>query len=591
MKILQSPVVIGVLVFALAFGATAYRLDLSPDLHIGEIIYTRLGIRAGGELALVWDSGEPFLVHPPLYFIALGLTQAAIANPEAVIDQAGDIFLAVANARFLNAFLAALTALFLFWFGWFTGRLPIALLLPALFILDPIAFRTNRRASLETLAMLLTLAGFAILLLAREDRPLNWRRCYAAGFVLGLAILTDEMVFPSLVAIFVFAVIEGMISHSGHYSPSRTALPPLITLGVALLTYGVYPVWALVQGNWTSFSAEKWLGMQRLLGLAPPTGWNYAGIPFTDYGTTYLLLALGVAGTLVILILALHTRFGRLLAAWGVVLYAVYSLLALTGGAIDRFFYLLLVPAILLFGTGVSILIDLFQSSQAAQFDAYSRQIPSAPVIVSAILLVFLPINLLHWTEYYGLGADNAYAQLTSFVNRQLPPSAPINASGDLATFLYLFPDRPVTDVVTPQEAQAEGVHYFTLITSHFDAHSARVDPELINWILARGEALFAARSDSYGGIFLYRLDYDAPATPVPVETGSRLSFRPARSGFISQFLLMLLLWSGGLYCAAEAASRLVPVAAILSMLLARLRLPGGEWDSESASPAQRDKA
>jgi hypothetical protein len=60
---------VALLIFVFTFGLTIYRISQAPDIFTDEIIYTRVGIRTAGEGALVWDSGEAFLIHPPLYFI------------------------------------------------------------------------------------------------------------------------------------------------------------------------------------------------------------------------------------------------------------------------------------------------------------------------------------------------------------------------------------------------------------------------------------------------------------------------------------------------------------------------------------------
>ena len=60
------------MIFLLAAVAVDWRLDMAPDVFTDEILYTRAGIRAAAEGALVWDHGEPLFVHPPLYFLALG---------------------------------------------------------------------------------------------------------------------------------------------------------------------------------------------------------------------------------------------------------------------------------------------------------------------------------------------------------------------------------------------------------------------------------------------------------------------------------------------------------------------------------------
>ncbi len=75
MNTFQHPVVIGLVVFALAFGATAYRLDFAPDLSTDEIIYTRLSNRRPRN---IWS--RPIRVHPPILAYAPALVWWALLS-------------------------------------------------------------------------------------------------------------------------------------------------------------------------------------------------------------------------------------------------------------------------------------------------------------------------------------------------------------------------------------------------------------------------------------------------------------------------------------------------------------------------------
>ncbi len=80
------------LIFVVAFSATAWHLDQAPDILTDEITYTRVGIRVAGEGAVVSDRGTPFLVHPPLYFLAEGAFLRLTSNLANSVHSAGDIF-------------------------------------------------------------------------------------------------------------------------------------------------------------------------------------------------------------------------------------------------------------------------------------------------------------------------------------------------------------------------------------------------------------------------------------------------------------------------------------------------------------------
>jgi dolichyl-phosphate-mannose--protein O-mannosyl transferase len=140
-----------VLIFAMSFAAIRWRADQAPDIFTDEIIYTRLGIRLLGEGALVWDSGDPFLVHPPLYFLMESIYLAFTGDLPSHLYSAGDILSSVYNARGLNAIFSGWTVVILFFLGKRLHGFWFGLFLAALFIFDPFAIRINRRAMLETL--------------------------------------------------------------------------------------------------------------------------------------------------------------------------------------------------------------------------------------------------------------------------------------------------------------------------------------------------------------------------------------------------------------------------------------------------------
>ena len=564
-------ILLSLLVLVSAFGAIAWRINRTPDIFTDEIIYTRLGVRVGGEGALVWDNGQPFIVHPPLYFLLEGLFENLTGHHATPLYGAGDIFASVYHARLLNALLSALTALLLFWIGYRLRGPWLGLLLAALFILDPFVIRTNRRAMIETSAALFSLVGLAVLLSADRQKPLRLWRGILAGLAFGAALLTKELTFVILLAVLLLAVWEAArwaIRHWKKNAPGRQSTYPhtaavlVVSVLVALVTYSLYPVWVIIAGNWDEYYEVKGLGLERLLGLVQLTGWNRPGQSLgalllqrlQDYGSTYLVMGFGGLAVIALLIWGRRDRNNRLLAALGLVYYPFFAFLALVGTGNDQFFYFLLLPSILLVGYTGFLLNDLRSASHS--FLSLDR-LPSwmgKGLLLFLLILVF-PFNAFLWARDYGQGTDNGYTQLTAYVRAQLPPDAPLNASGDPIKFRYFLPDQPIAAAATSQEAQALGLHYFVLAPKDVRSGYGRITPELANWIRSNGVLLFATGGNSYGKIYLYRVDYaPPPAQTVAVSPDAKPGFRSfhrARSAFTGDLVVMLALWS--LLCSGAA--------------------------------------
>ncbi len=553
-RIAVQDAIFSLLVFLLAFGAVAWRLNMAPDLFSDEILYTRLGIRAAGEGALVWDSGKQIVIHPPLYFLAEGLFFKLTGGSRYPVLAPGDIFSAVTHARYYNALLAGLTALLLYWIGARLRGAPLGLLLAGLFFIDPFGVRINRRAMLETQAMLLSLAAFAIWMRDPGKGGRAYGRAIATGLLMGAALLTKELAFLLPLAVLAFGVSE-LLLHTGNGKAS------LLAGIMAFLTYLVFPMWVWFTGDWARFLRVKALALQRLLGLSQLSGWNRPGVSLgefvlqrlVDYGPSYLLLAIGGAASLLVLTLGYRKRAGLLLGIWGIIVYPFFAFLTLFGSGNDQFFYFLLIPAILLTGYLFGEL-QISGSPLASWLASRSRRLPGLAQTtwswlqkagLAFILAVLLPVNLGLWTVRYGFGVDNGYHQLSAFVAENVPRGATINASGDELKFDYFFPNYQIASAGTLEKVQQEGIHYFVLAPKDVQAHYGEVTPELAQWLQANGKLLFKTYGSSYGEIDFYQVGQPSSATSTisTIDSGFTRSYEPARNAFIGSFLLMLALW------------------------------------------------
>lgn len=562
-----STLVIIILIYIFGFGVIAWHLSQAPDVFSDEILYTRVGTRIASEGALVWDGGDPVYIHPPLYFLTEGAYLWLTSNPAAQAYTPGNIFAAVYHARYLNAVFAGITAVLLFLIGRRLRGVYLGLLLAALFILDPFGVRTNRRAMLETMAALLSLAGMALLLVEKSDHKANLSQAIGAGLLFGLGLLTKELTFTVLLALLVFGVWEILRSQRAatqRYT-SRFLSTPFVAILVALLTYSLYPAWMWATGNWAGFWAVKWLAIERLIGIVHLNGWNRPGLSLwtfllprlIEYGSTYLLLLVGGTVTLLLLLLHHHDRTGRLLGVWGLVLYPFYTFVALFGTGNDQFFYYLLVPAIILVGYAtltptawdgrhlpLSLVRHPLLRGMPVTLGPWLRQARIAALIW--LLSFVLPFNLVRWWINYGVGADNGYDQLARYVQDYMPGVDRLYTSGDNIKPKYFFPAQIVVAGNTLEAIQAAGVHYFVVAPKDIWAHYGQMTSAVAGWITANGKLLFHTYDDSYGDIYFYQVAYPDPAqvaTPASALRGPLI--RPAQSGFVASFMLALGVWCG----------------------------------------------
>jgi 4-amino-4-deoxy-L-arabinose transferase-like glycosyltransferase len=590
-------VLLALIVFGVAFDAAVWRIDKAPDILTDEIVYTRAGIRVAGQGALVWDTGSRIYVHPPLYFAVQGLFWRLTGHPLPPMLAAGNIFDSVDHARLVNVFFAGLTAVALFLLGWRLGGLGLGLLLAVLFCLDPFGQRINRRAMLETMAMLLALAGMATFVLGGQAPKgrVSPARSIVAGLLLGAGLLAKEIVFTALVALFLFGLWEAWRQEGDARTPRRLAAwraarPAFLALAVAVLTYSIYPLWMLSTGDVRAtlrmlasghlqhgFLQVKLLSLERLVGLIQITGWNRSGVSLsqfllqrlTNYGSSYLLLALGGLATLWLLWRHWQDWTSRFLGTWGLVLYPFYGFVALFGTGNDQFFYLLLVPAMLIVGYAAHRFVA----------DETSQRARRAGLAVAALLLIgIVPYNAHQWWITYGVGNDNAYDQLVQYVDETLPADVPVNASGDITKFWYFFPERRITYAATPAEARAAGVHYFVLAPKDAREGYGRMTPQLAAWIEAEGQLLYTAQGNSYGRVSLYRVDnLSGEGFPPPdahaAEPGP-LQFRPPQSTFVVSFAIALGAW--------------MVAVVVLSAFLDRRRVGPAATLSPEGQPEQR---
>lgn len=299
-----------------------YRLGPSYGIFVDEITYLRLGVSMAthGTVDLY---GEPFFLHPPLFFVL----EAAVLR---LTDLPGDIIEAVYRYRQINVALAGMTAAALFaivarltrqWVG--------PLVVATLYAVDPFAIRMTSRILLEPAAGLWIVCGYLVLVNAllatppddgAHPRHRRWLRArwILGGVLFGMAILTKEPVA-------LFTVVPLVVAAALRWVPRAGVGLAVLT---AAVTYAIYPLAVLVSGQWPRFIDEKVSGLMRLSGTLQEYGFNTAGsASFVDriierldtLAGTYVILALGTMACAYLLRSGRNAE--RLVALWAAAAY------------------------------------------------------------------------------------------------------------------------------------------------------------------------------------------------------------------------------------------------------------------------------
>jgi 4-amino-4-deoxy-L-arabinose transferase-like glycosyltransferase len=555
-KTRTSQVLLGVFIFVIAFGAVWWRIDKAPDLLTDEILYSRLGLRVLEEGAVVWDHGTMAVIHPPYYYLLNSIFLGSSGTPGAELFAPGNIFEFVAHDRILNALLAGITAVVLFILGLHLRGFWLGITLTLLFVIDPFGVRINRRAMLETMAVLLSLIGLLIFFSGYKRRS---RRSYAilAGVFLGAGILTKELAFIVPLAVGIFGIWE-------YLRKDTDWRYPLITSGISFVNYLIFPIWVLFTGNWEKLIGVKVLALERLVGLVHTSGWNRPGVSFIDflinrlqdYGSSYLILFLGGIATLSILVRHRREPMGRLLGIWGVLIYPFYGFITFFGSGNDQFFYFLLLPSMIFLGFALVEKNDPGMGKLAARTWHVLRSRPRALSAMrekgSGLLLIFsvllfaviLPFNIISWIGNYGVGVDTGYQQLSHYIQQNIPTGTPINASGDSLKYIYFLPDHPIAEAASSQEALALGVKYFVIVPKDIQAKFGNISEEFAAWVISNGQLIFSTSGKTYGDIFLYVVPQIGEPLGEPLigtgDPGFHRTFEAASTGFIGPLLVLM---------------------------------------------------
>jgi O-antigen/teichoic acid export membrane protein/4-amino-4-deoxy-L-arabinose transferase-like glycosyltransferase len=478
--------VVGAVVF-LVLGANVAR---SPDTIYDEAVYTRAAQAVATHGEVTW-TGAPLFVHPPLYFVL----QAAVQRLAGV--ERADYFDALHVERLVSvAFMTgAIVLLMLIAYRLAAAlsperRLIFTLVVGALAAFDPVLVRYGRLAMLESAALCLSLAAIWAGLALRGRSAGAW--IATVGLLSGLALLVKEISVFLIVAPLLTALLDR----------EREAIRRAVAaLGVAMLVWSCFPLWAIVLGEWGQFTGDKLRTLDRLLGVVQTTGWNRPGVSIADaltaslpqYASSYLLLVAGGAA-LVWLWLRHGGRTATFLLGLLLPTYAlgVYSV---TRGQFNEQFFTYLMPG--------AILATVTTVAAILQRPADRRRVLTrgAAVVVAAALA----FGVVSWARFQALGSDDAIRNAAAYVRAELPECAVVNASGDREKFATAS-GRRFSEFASGPAALSHGVHWFFVSPKDVAARYTSMTPALAGWIRANGRLVRVFPGRTYRGLELWHV-------------------------------------------------------------------------------------
>jgi 4-amino-4-deoxy-L-arabinose transferase-like glycosyltransferase len=498
-----------VMVAILTFVARAIYLGRSFDIFIDEVTYLQIARSVGFRLQLQL-AGQPFFLHPPAWFLIEGAYLR-------VFNVSGNLIAQIYATRFLVAAFAALSAALVFLIARRAAGWPAGLIAALLFALDPFIIKLNSLNILETSAVAWTLAGYWTLIsgiASAEDAQASfaWRRLLVgpfaqpaqgiafwragvAGLFFGLALLTKEMtVFITLLPLAIFFVWR--------WPMPRRALA--IIGGVAVATYAIYPLAVAIQGRWASYVEQKTHGFVRFAGLIRTTGFKRTGGPsltqtildrLSHYGTTYLMIALGLLA--IYLLLRHGDRIGRLVAVWALCTYAMLGYNVLFGTLEEQFFYYLVIVCSLV----NAIALVCFLGSAAGR--RVGRPMLYAATVALALMTTY---NGYQWADVH-LHPNDGFASVLAYLQQRVPRGqgvASTNETGQSVLQGYLSGPWGAWTSVDDLKRFAPS---YVLVTPHTlvwnNSSAARV---LLTWIEQNGHEVYVFNGSEDNVLRLYSL-------------------------------------------------------------------------------------
>jgi 4-amino-4-deoxy-L-arabinose transferase-like glycosyltransferase len=417
--------------------------------------------------------------------------------------------------RLLNAGLGAATALGLFWLGWRLRGMWAGWAMSLLYITDPFVVRVTRRLYLEPFAAMWIL--FALWFCWSSSGRWTWKRRAIAGVLFGLALLSKELTFFAL-GVPVLLWLRKEMSWK----------EPLTIIGVAALTYAIYPVWSYAVGWGNQFLDLKRFQYDRLVGVFQYTGWNRPGVSFTqalavnagDYWTSYLCILLAVPAT--VILWRRKDRASRFLSSWTVVTFVFFAGLVKFGTLNDQFFYYLMIPVLAtvayVYAFNLPRLVrDVRRSWRRNDAVSLVYNLNLGLVALVVGLLVLRP-NAQVWAQRFAIERDDAIVGAANVIRNAVPPGSIIDLPGTGAEILkFVFPNSEYQLVVEtrPQQIAARQIHWFVLSDKDIWLKNG-IDQHFYDTVTHQATQVWGVYEHTFWNIGVFNVAYPGQLYQVP---------------------------------------------------------------------------
>jgi hypothetical protein len=513
------------LIAAVATGLRAFHQTSAYELFIDEIQYANIGNSfAAGRGPLLF--GEPFFLHPPLFFVIVG---TFIKSP--VLHDTVAFILAL---RKMNLIFAAVNTLLAVVITYKSAGSRAALIAGSLYAVDPFLIKFDSRLDLEPSMLTWVLLGVTVALLALRTGETHRTWIFAvAGAAFGLALITKETsLLVTAIPVLLMLAFDRVIQRR----------ESLVVLAAQATVYVIYLVWVWAQGNIGDWWDATSTGARRALGLLQVSGFNSPHAPsFTDRAVanatlflpSYILIVSATFFTLYLIVRgwrSLATGQPRelpslatpgahstrpeelgLVVCWvsGILVALAYTIAF--GTLEEQTFYLIAVPSVIM----VSVAADQLVSA--------SRR--PVRVVAAALMGALIVGSLGVWSEIH-FTRDDTYQAFTAWASTNLPNGTQIGLTDGESQFI--LPGYGLHAVSSIDDAHTSKSRYVLVSTELSRLGYAAASPQFIETMSSQYRTVFQQSGRTSGDLRLYDLHSPiaaapavhhsdvGPATPVP---------------------------------------------------------------------------
>ena len=500
----------GMAVFAATAALRLISIESAFDVFHDEIFYANVSqsVAATQSVSLF---GEPFLLHPPLFFLlGGGFLELLGASDASRLD-------AVFTLRDLAAILGAGSAVLILLICTRIRSLGFGVLAALLFAVDPFIVRFDSRALLEVPAMFFLLSGIAVYLWdSHRSEGLSTRRAVVAGVLFGCAALTRDSfaVLFTLPLLWVALRDQDLLGAVLRDEPlTRTA--ELKTLGAAAATYAIYPLVAIASGDGSRLVDQKASGFERLVGAQQTTGFNSADTSegFLDriaanldlYAPTYI--AIGVGILLAAALIRRGARGERFIGLWAAATYVLLAYQTLFGTIEEQMFYVLVVPALITAVLGAGLLVDGLAGRIRRLVSVAAMVLASAWIGVSAST----------WIRTHTT-ADDSVVEALRWFDQNVPEGRTVSLTE--GTLQFLIDGYRLRDYSSPAEICRGVPDYVVVSTRLIEEGYEQADRSTLRFLEEHAKPVFQVDGRSAGSLIVFRYAQNGrPLDPAIAQT------------------------------------------------------------------------